>query len=157
MKERSSDKRQALYKLADYLARRDHSAQELRSKLLRKFTTDAVQWALKEATEQGWMSPPEELAERVALSLQRKKKGAKYIQRYLAEKGLPKVPVSTDSEKKNALTLLEEKFGPPSQLTYEEKQKAFNFLYRRGFEDVIIRHVLFSRESLETSNPEESL
>lgn len=133
----------ALNKLADYLARRDHSELELKQKLAKFFPSDVISWALTEASEQGWLTDPKELAERVAASLQRKKKGAKYIQRYLQEKGLPAADTDPERDRENAELLVEQKYGKMSELSYAEKQKVFNFLYRRGFEEATIRDIVF--------------
>ena len=132
-KEKSDDALKASDKLVDYLSRRDHSEKELREKLGRRFTADAIRKALEEAKERRWLKEPEELAELVAERLHLKGKGYRYIQKYLQDKGLPPVDRTPDREKEKAHELLSVKFGDYQSLSYEERQKAFRFLSSRGY------------------------
>lgn len=133
----------ALNKVADYLARRDHSELELRTKLGKHFESSTIDWAIQEAQESNWLGDPQEIAERAALSLHRKRKGYLYIKRFLKEKGLPNVNRDETLEYEKAEDLLQDKFGKFSDFSYEEKQKAFRFLINRGFEDSLIKDIIF--------------
>lgn len=132
----------ALDKLAYYLARRDHSERELRDKLSRKFSPEVVKKALEAARERKWIIPAEVLAQRVAESLHRKRKGILYINRYLQKKGLPPVARDLDLELSKGLEWLKLKFrgsGEGEKLSFDEIRKAHRFLVNRGFDDETIK------------------
>lgn len=94
---------------------------------------------LNEAEENGWLTPEEQIAERLALSLARRHKSQMYINGQLRKRQLPRVQV--DDELESIRHLLERKFGT-GELSYEEKGKAYRFLKYRGFKDSAIRQVL---------------
>lgn len=143
--EKKKPKFTAINKLMDYLARRDHSEKELREKLSKNFSPDEVERAIRHAYEHNWMSPPEELAERVKLSLHRKKKGQIYINRYLQEKGLPQVSRDHEVELEKAREVLEMKFGKTGNFSFEERKKAYKYLSYRGFEHDVIKKVTYEK------------
>lgn len=132
-KELSSNTLDAFNKLTDYLARRDHSDQELKTKLKRRFTSEAIESALEMAKENNWLKDPSDLAEMVARQLSQKGKGPLYINGYLRKKGLP--PVSFDDEEvlKSCQETLEQKYPDWQTMSFEEKQKPIRFLLQRGF------------------------
>ena len=121
----------------DYLARRDHSEKELREKLGKNFTSEEVENAIRECKENHWMSPPEELAERVALSMNRKLKSYNYIKNFLSKKGLPAVPFKSAIEKEKALALIA-KLGAEDR----EYEALFRLLKNRGFDKDTIKKVI---------------
>ena len=128
-------------KLMDYLSRRDHSEKELRTKLrTHEFSEAEIDGAIATAKESGWMSPPEELAERVYLRLNEKGKGALYIQRYLAEKGLPDVHIDEDIELEKGRKLIE-----PLIERGEDREKQQRYLTNRGYAPKTIRKVLHEK------------
>ena len=144
----STDDRQLLQQarnsLANYLARRDHSELELRQKLKRRYAADLIEQVITEAQERGWICPPDELALRVAQQLNRKKKGYLYIAKYLKQRGLPPPQADHDTEVDKAIDLIHTLVPEAGTcaLTFEQKQKAYRQLQRRGFEDPIIREAL---------------
>lgn len=143
--EKSSDLNICLDRLAFYLARRDHSEKELRTKLGRKFTSEVINQALESAKQQKWLKSPEELSELVAQALHRKHKGHVYIRRFLQKKGLPGLLPEETKELEKAQYLLKMKFGSIQDFDFEIKRKAYRFLAYRGFEDHIIKKVLYEK------------
>ena len=137
-----SEYARALDLLTRYLALRDHSRQELERKLSRRFEAELVERVLNEADERGWIGQPEEIAARAALALQRRKKSRRYIEGQLRKRGLPLPPRDDEAELENVRELIERKFGPPAELSFDERAKAFRFLKYRGFADRLIRTVL---------------
>ena len=120
----------------DLLARRDHSHLELRTKLQSKgFELDVIDEALCKAQENGWMLPPEELAERLKAQLDRKLKGARYIGRALEIKGLPCPDFSTSSERDKIFRLIQKRIPAGSvELSNQQRASLQRFLLQRGFE-----------------------
>ena len=117
----TEQQKQALDKLTVYLAQRDHSPLELRTKLAKRFELEDINFALNEANERGWMKPPEELSEQVARQLHEKCKGIVYINNYLKKKGLPEVYSDEDTEMQKALLLKESKLKGQSPKDYDDK------------------------------------
>ncbi|MEZ4872900.1 MAG: regulatory protein RecX [Bdellovibrionales bacterium] len=140
-KEKSDDVLKCTDKIVDYLARRDHSVKELKTKLSRRFTRSAIDQALEIAEERSWLKTPEELSARVAETLHLRGKGFRYIQNYLREKGLPPIDRDDDREKQKAESALIAKYGDFEALSYDEKQKAYRFLASRGYDLEIIKSV----------------
>ncbi|MCB0365950.1 MAG: RecX family transcriptional regulator [Bdellovibrionaceae bacterium] len=136
----------AMDKLVRFLARRDHSELELQEKLGKSFTQEVVDRAIETARERKWLPDPQELAERVASALGAKRKGQLYIQNYLRKKGLPPVPRQEEQELEKARDLLKSRFDCfDNWLDHEMKQKAYRYLANRGFEDQIIKKVLYEK------------
>ncbi|MGE0527770.1 MAG: regulatory protein RecX [Bdellovibrionales bacterium] len=138
--------------LTRYLALRDHSRFELRTKLLRRFPPEVVDRVLAEADENGWLPSEEIMAKRAVESYERKLKSRRYIEGQLRKRGLPVPDATTASEfepeveeesveVQKARALVERKFGA-HKLSFEERAKAFRYLKYRGFEDRWIRQVL---------------
>lgn len=95
--------RQIREKIVYYLHRRDHSAKELQQKLKRfEYPADLILTGIEWAKERGYLGDPQRLSERHVERLQKKKKGQKYIQNYLSQKGLPPARIDTDEELSNA-------------------------------------------------------
>lgn len=129
-------------RISRYLALRDHSRYELQQKLSRFFSEEIVARVLNEAESHGWIAPEEVIAERAAKALSRKCKSQRYIEGALRKRRLPIPPRDTENEIDKIRQLVERKFGPAAELSFEEKAKAFRFLKYRGFDDRSIRQVL---------------
>lgn len=139
-KELSNDSQAALNKAMDYLARRDHSEAELRQKMQRRFTGEAIQSALNEVKTRGWMKSPHELAEQVAHQLLQRGKGPLYIRAYLQKKGLPFPHLEEEEIRIHCERVLEQKFPQWREMNFEERQVPMRFLIRRGFpEGMVLR------------------
>jgi len=137
----------ALDKVAELLARRDHSEKELYEKLSQKgFSSQDSSAAIEYAWEHKWLLPPEELAERVKLQLDEKGKGFLYIQSYLQSKGLPCPPKNSETEKLKAQRLLQKKFETlkPNTSNEEKKKQTSRFLKNKGFDFETINATLSS-------------
>ena len=135
----------ALNALAGYLAARDHSRHELKTKLSRRFSESVIEQVLSEAEARNWLPAPEEIARRAALAWQRRHKSRRYIEGQLRKRQLPLPPRDAENEnieRQNVRLLVEKKFGPPQELTFEERVHAQRFLRFRGFDDHTIRTVL---------------
>lgn len=143
--------------MMDLLAKRDHSRKELVKKLSAHHTPEEVQQAIRYAEENDWIPPEQELAEKFARELHKKKKGIQYINSKLVEKGLPRLTSDEQLELEKALSLIENKYDL-SDLSEEvregrlgreefEKQKARmgRFLVSRGFDQNIVRKVLYDK------------
>ncbi len=143
-KELNNNLQDALNKITDYLARRDHSEHELRMKMSRRFTKEIIQEAISEAQERGWFKKPEELAEMVSASLFRRGKGPLYINGYLRKKGLPTLSFENDYLLSQCQELLELKYPHWTEMSYEERQKPIRFLLRRGFPEGVVLSVITS-------------
>lgn len=143
--------------MMDLLAKRDHSRKELVKKLSPYYTSEEVQKAINYAEINGWIPPERELAEKFARELHKKKKGIQYINSKLVEKGLPRLVSDEQLELEKAMSLIENKYDL-SELAAElregridrelfEKQKARmgRFLVSRGFDQTIVRKVLYDK------------
>ena len=132
-------------KMMDYLARRAHSELELRAKLVRDYDEFDVDTAIERAKQSGWLTPPEEASERVTEELTRKRKGHRYINQFLEQKGLPPVAEDAEAEFAKARELLAQRLkhdfseGP---LPEELVEKAQRMLFNRGFNGETISRVL---------------
>ena len=129
-----------------FLARRDHSEKELRQKLLRNYDETDVELAIHHCREHGWLAKPEALSEQTMNALHRRKKGFLLIQRYLRQKGLPVPKCDEETEIEKARQLLARKW--PQGLTGDAKnsdllRRAYRHLKSRGFQEEIIRKVLY--------------
>jgi regulatory protein len=136
-------------KMMDYLARRDHSEKELRTKLQRcDFSQEEIEKALDFAKANNWLPKSEELSEKVAQQLHQKKKGTAYINMYLEEKGLPPVMKDSQQELEKALLLAQSKWRPTESTKdlLQQKQKIARFLGNRGFDMETIHQVFHQLE-----------
>ena len=129
----------------DFLARRGYSEKELLEKLGRRYERAEAEAAVAYARENGWMTDPAELSERVAAELGRKRKGRRYIERYLREKGLPAPARDPDEELRKAREFAEAKLAHAFPYDFEERKKLSRWLASRGFDEDAIARVL--RES----------
>jgi SOS response regulatory protein OraA/RecX len=136
----------ALKDLADLLAIRSHSESELRPKLLRQHTEEAVEDALRIAKSKNWIESEAELAARVAASLAAKGKGHAFIADYLEAKGLSAPVRDSNVEIEKARELIKSKLAKAGSFDYdlsdEEKRKLFRFLAGRGFDEETILQAL---------------
>ncbi len=132
----------ALTRLQMLLAKRDHSIHELHQKLSRDFPHEEIIEALNVAAENNWLVDEKTLASRFAEELSRKKKSARYIQQNLKKRGLTAPPLDEETEISKAQALLEKRFGQMSGFSFQEKQKAYNYLAYRGFSPSVIRTVI---------------
>lgn len=135
----------ALKKAMDFLARRDHSEREIRQKLAKKFEPEDVDNVVEILKKRNWLPNDEEqalaLAEKVAGTLHRKKKGLNYINGYLRQKGLPPVVKDEELELEKARALVKTKFRKLEDV----KDKAGRFLLARGFDSSTVRKVIFEK------------
>lgn len=131
-------------KLMDLLARRDHSEQELRTKLRRrKFSEEEIDRAISEARDHNWMAPPKEIGEKYAQSLHNKNKGIHYINHQLQSKGLPTLAMDSDLELEKAQRVVENKFPDLKKLDRDDKGRVARLLSARGFDSDTIRKIIF--------------
>lgn len=129
----------ALARLQMLLAKRDHSIHELHKKLCRDFPHEEIIEALNVAAENNWLVDEATLAQKFSEELSRKKKSARYIQQNLKKRGLTAPPLDEETEISKAKALLEKRFGQMSGFSFQEKQKAYNYLAYRGFSTSVIR------------------
>lgn len=128
-----------------YLAKRDHSEKELKKKLSDKgYTADEILSGIEELQLHRYLSPPEELAERVARQLDQKNKSFLFIKGYLAQKGLPASEKNPLIEIEKSKNILRQKLGEQS-LTPELREKAGRWLASRGFDSDTIRKVIYEK------------
>lgn len=130
-----------------YLAKRDHSEKELKTKLKRlkdfqdkkkaRYTPEEVDQAIQWAKDNQWLKPSDQLSESVARALHNKSKGIRYINAYLAQKGLPPQPTDEDQELEKAIKLLRRKIMS-RVIDSNLKLKLSRFLISRGFRGDIV-------------------
>lgn len=142
-----SPRKSAREKAMDLLARRSHSELELRQKLEISYPPAAVDEALAYVRENNWLPRPEDLSERLASELGRKKKGHRYINQFLRQKGLPPVSKSLDDEVEKAAAVVQAKLAKSGPFDYEERKKVYRLLSNRGFDEETIRRVLNRSEA----------
>jgi regulatory protein len=126
------------------LARREHSALELRAKLLKKFEqAELVEAAVARLTEQGLQSD-ERFAEAFTTMRQRQGKGSSLIKLELRERGVSADIIASLIDDADSLwfTLADEvrtkRFGSQLPLELKEKARQIRFLQARGFSS---RHI----------------
>jgi SOS response regulatory protein OraA/RecX len=141
-----SEYSRAVDSLSRYLALRDHSRHELQSKLRRRFAPELVEQVIAEAEERNLIAPPEQISERAALAWQRRLKSRRYIEAQLLKRRLPLPPRDDTQELETVRALVERKFGPANDLSYEDKGKVYRYLKFRGFDDRSIGKVLNGQE-----------
>lgn len=132
----------ALTRLQMLLAKRDHSIYELHKKLSRFYPHEEIVEALTIAAEGNWLTDESTLAKKFSEELDRKKKSARYIQQNLKKRGLTAPPADEEVEVSKAAELLEKRFGPLKGFSFQEKQKAYNYLAYRGFSSDVIRKAI---------------
>jgi regulatory protein len=144
--------RSARNSMMDYLARRDHSELELRTKLAQFYPPDEIEKALNYAKDRGWLNDPDRLSAQMADYLHRKQKGLQYINHFLKKKGLPPVSKDRDLEIEKARECVAKKIKNSQNLQISDKSKLVRFLASRGFDPEVIMkalsHLRFSRTPL---------
>jgi regulatory protein len=130
----------------DYLARRSHSELELRQKLSRDYAVDDVEDAIQNAHQHGWMMDPEELSQRVSIELGRKRKGHRFINQFLKNKGLPPIARNSEDEMRKCRAIITSKLSSEGPFNYEEQKKIYRWLTARGFDDETIRRAIKSKD-----------
>lgn len=138
-------------KIMEYIARRDHSEKELKAKLRRlkdfqdrknaRYSTEEIDQGIEWARVNKWLKPSEQLAESVALTLHKKKKGIRYINAYLAQKGLPSQAMDEAQEIEKAIKLIRRKIINKN-MDSNLKLKLTRFLISRGFPQSVISKAL---------------
>lgn len=132
-------------KMMDHLARRSYSEFELRRKLEPYYAKDDIDDAISRAVASKWLTPAEEMSEKIADDLGRKRKGHRFINQALKQKGLPPVKEDTEAEFEKARALVSARLkhdfseGPLPRELYEKAQR---LLYTRGFTSDVIRRTL---------------
>lgn len=142
---RHRPRKSARDKLMDYLARRDHSEFELRKKLSFTYTATEVDNAIQFARENRWLAEPDELSSRVTEQLNRKNKGARYIEKFLRSRGLPGTAKDPDEELRKARELIQVKLNKQPPYEFAEQVKIHRFLAYRGFDEETIRKVMHEK------------
>lgn len=142
MSEEQTELKKALKKIADYLSRRSHSEKELALKLSKTFSLKIIEKALKTAKQNNWLESVQDLSEKVAADLHKKNKGWNYIQTYLCEKGLSPPPYDREKELAKAKILIIKKYKSFKNFSGEEKNKIKQFLFYRGFEEIVVEDIL---------------
>lgn len=133
-------------KIIDYLHRRDHSEKELRLKLKKfDYSSEEIEAAFVWVKERNYLMDPQELSKRHTERLQRQKKGRKYIQQYLKQKGLPPCAIDTDSELHNAIELAKQIAAKNDTLDRKIREKIGRKLLSRGFTPDIVRKVIYEK------------
>lgn len=132
----------------DLLARREHSARELHTKLARKFAEPAlIESAISQLQEDGLQSDSR-YAEAYLRSRAEKGYGPLRIRQEMAQRGLAEADVQLAFEASDLNWLdrvqqvLERKFGSEPAPDFKEKARRARFLQYRGFSSDQIRDVL---------------
>ncbi len=142
MKKETSEKI-LMEKIKTYLAYRAHSEHELKRKLIKNFNNSEIEKAIQVARENKWIPEPEELASRLADELHKKNKGWLFIQAALKKKQLPPVQKQEEREEEKCQWWVKKKFGKIQHSSQEEINKIYRFLSYRGFEESIIKKVVY--------------
>lgn len=141
---------QAKRKIIDLMARRDHSAKEIRDKLKRRTEPDVLEQAMAWAYEQNWIPSEEKLQEQVVRALGYQKKGQNAINLKLKKLGLKPVRLDPETEYENAVRALESKFksdilkGLDFKSFQKEKARVMRFLLGKGFNTSTIQKAVKS-------------
>ena len=103
--------------------------------------------AIEHAASSRWLENPQDQSQKIAQELDKKGKGALYIQCYLEQKGLPQVKTDPGKELEKALRVIEKikKIGHSDasrSRSGEEPQQIASKLKNRGFEHEIIRKAI---------------
>jgi regulatory protein len=126
------------------LARREHSRQELRRKLLAHAESSSALDLIISRLEDKKQLSEERFAEERARWLSRKY-GAAKIRQDLKAKGVPEELIarfsSPQDELQKAKEILDRKYRAPAT-TSEEKAKRMRFLQSRGFSSAVIRSLV---------------
>ncbi len=134
-----------------FLARRDYSTGELRSKLLAKdHDRELVDQVVKDFVERGYIDD-ERFAEQQAEILHRKEWGPFQIVKKLTKHGVPSDLANSVVDAlgrkpgwaSTCRARLHSKFGDPTELDQDEKASAYRHLTYRGFPPNLVRSLLF--------------
>lgn len=135
----------AKHKLADHLARRDHSPRELAQKLAGDYPPKEIAEAIAWAQSKGWLPSDEasflKFSEKVSEAYHRRKKGVRYINAKLHRLGLPEIRSEPSRELEKAIELVDNKFFRRPSGQPVDKLRIQRFLVARGFEGEVIREV----------------
>jgi len=123
----------------DLLARREHSAAEMRAKLIaREFDADEVDLTIERLVDEGLLSDAR-FAEAFVSARLRKGQGPTRIRGELKQRGVaaPLIDVQLDRVDTDwaamARSVREKKFGPDRPTDYRERARQSRFLQYRGF------------------------
>lgn len=116
------------------LARRDHSVLELKNKLDRWYSPEAVDFALKEAANRRLLRPEQEIAEMANQAYGRKLKSHTYIKHQMKKRGLPTPDLDFTKEQDKINEIIRRRFNRVDLSDYEERVKVMRFLRNRGFD-----------------------
>jgi regulatory protein len=131
-------------KIIDYLQRRDHSEKELRTKLQKfDYTSAEIEAAFAWIKERNYLIDPLKLSQRHTERLQKQKKGQRYIQQYLKQRGLPPCQIDPDSELHNAIEFAKQIAIKNDTLDRKTREKIGRKLLSRGFTSDIVRKVIY--------------
>lgn len=138
-----------LEKIKTYLSYRSHSEYELKCKLIKNFNDSEIEKAIQTAKQKKWIPEPKELSSQLVDELHRKKKGWLFIQAALKKKQLPPTQKQEEQEEEKCQWWLEKKFGKIQNLSQKEINKIYHFLSYRGFEESIIKKVVYEHKNSE--------
>ena len=137
-----------MQRACDFLARREHSRQELKRKLSRSCADGIlIDELLDKLSEEGLQSD-ERFAESFVHHRLNKGQGPMKIRQELVQRGIEQRLISTylESDLVDWLSLAEEvrvkKFGKDAPSDYQKKAKQSRFLYSRGFNSETINQLL---------------
>ncbi len=137
-----------MQRACDFLARREHSRQELKRKLSRSCADGIlIDELLDKLSEEGLQSD-ERFAESFVHHRLNKGQGPMKIRQELVQRGIEQRLISTylESDLVDWLSLAEEvrvkKFGKDAPSDYQKKAKQSRFLYSRGFYSETISQLL---------------
>lgn len=148
---------EAKKKLMDFVARRDHTEKELRTKLAASTTDEIVEQAITWARQQNWLPTEEKLKTHLAEQLSKRGKGILTINQKLKDLGLEDVKANEDSEYEKAKKLVLAKWAVSDfkDLGLKESQKLqakiMRYLIARGYESDTVSKIL-SIEFKKSSN-----
>ena len=132
------------------LARRDHSAFELRAKLRQKLKVSESTWTavLSFLKESGYMADEDDLALRWVRQWRAEGRGRHWIYGKLRSKGLATVPLNDDEEEVDAARLFVAKKirgKTPASLALAENAKLGRAMVSRGFSSSVVASLLRAR------------
>jgi regulatory protein len=130
----------------DCLARREHSADELRRKLVaRDFTPGEIDATLADLEREGLLSDAR-FAEAFVAARWRRGQGPARLRAELVQRGLSSELIITALDAhdwfEGARAAREKKFGSEQPADYKDKARQIRFLQYRGFDGEQIRHAL---------------
>lgn len=148
---------EAKRKLMDFVARRDHTEKELRTKLATRTSSEIVEQTITWAREQNWLASPEKLKNQFAEQLSRRGKGIRKINQKLKDLGLEGVKSDKENEYEKAKKLVLAKWDADDfkGLAFKDSQKLkakiMRYLITRGYESDIVSKIL-NNELKKSSN-----